>query len=901
MLRQYKLHIFSGLLYLLAALFHGYGQSSTVNFIWIDKQNRESNGSLHLEWENNPVFDHWKLLVDVTWYDADGATLGNEDKRPLIYLSEYDIEVKAGYPVKCLNFSVSDNIYELQFNDSGELRFELGQGQEEPGSLEILFRYTLSKDEMALGNIDPISVPGQQKLIINLPDLRKQSEGQETEIVTAGRDTDPQTIQPEGETDCVNARARMENLSGSLILYSRRFNADNDNLEKLAGEAVLLEPSDTLKKSRIADQLQLLLTDANYVLNEIDSVFSEIGSLRELISGDRFPADSVSFFGREAERINSEYRSLRSEYVQNRIQIRNLLDDFGTNFTDIQLLSLKKSIEDKYSAVFKNQLDSAQNVQEHYLVIEPALLQEIRKGPKKALKNSKLADYMAVHDSLKQYLESLYGNHKEDYFAYRESIIETGEIISLENLHVRFDELYTNTGSRINNMDLEISRLEAMMSDQGFRPSLRNIIIFGSALVFLIILLVIALSNARRRISLSRTVASVAGNDFGLIEEEPDKSAEYYKMIIPSADNDLIVIEIHFNNRLIKSIYQLAQGALLNKKPDDFGGVIFGRQYRDNSSGNGRYILLAEKAVPATHFRPGMSPGSDEGAVLVDEIEQLVKSNKKMALLGWFTSSGTEDLQMPDNQVKVHRTFFRDKWQIACLINPASEGMNSAVFVRRKSGFFDPLPGEDYLLKWDQLYQFAVNPPLEKELLKKEKPDPAGFVKINLNQNWCDSIVETVYMHPSVLLEMETEKESGLPVAAGQTANGFFYGEVWPYENEASDKRGYEVFVRKLAVANNSENPREIPGSDLLGWIKYDSAEIFESLRQAIPYHEEVFKAPFQFSVMVNTQNSELRIFSRKHSLEMNNNTIETEELNLNSLVAGARSLATGLKNNSAG
>ena len=81
---------------------------------------------------------------------------------PFIYLSEYDIEIHSDETVKCLNFSVSSNIYEIQFQDQGVLRFSIPPEKEKPGTLNIIFRYSLSEKDIADANIDPIRIPDKQ-------------------------------------------------------------------------------------------------------------------------------------------------------------------------------------------------------------------------------------------------------------------------------------------------------------------------------------------------------------------------------------------------------------------------------------------------------------------------------------------------------------------------------------------------------------------------------------------------------------------------------------------------------------------------------------------------------------------------------------------------------------------
>ena len=122
------------------------------------------------------------------------------------------------------------------------------------------------------------------------------------------------------------------------------------------------------------------------------------------------------------------------------------------------------------------------------------------------------------------------------------------------------------------------------------------------------------------------------------------------------------------------------------------------------------------------------------------------------------------------------------------------------------------------------------------------------------------------------------------------------FGEVWAIKNDDLDQLAYEIFNNKLTIVSNRENPRDLPGSDLLGWLRFDTNEIFDSLKQAIAFHNEIFSLPYQLAVLINTQTDELRFFSRKHSMEMNNNTIETEEFNLSSLMDNALTLSSASK-----
>lgn len=901
MLNLLKLQIFSGLLMLFMAVSPGYAQSETIDFIWEDKEDNKNSGTLLLDWENDVALNQWKLQITASWYDISGEAINDLASMPFIYLSEYDLEIPTETGAKCLNFSVSNSIYDLQFQDSGELRFSLPPGMEKPGDFEIKFKYSLSAEDMDQGHIDPLNVPARSKIVISFPDTRIKQEETIDDKDIVSLDTSNQLSIQGSRENCQVVREKLNKLSNTIEDYNIVLTEEDQKLAGLQSDISSMEMGDSIARDNIETALMESLLGVNNIVRNVDSLGPQLNQVETLLRQKVFPEDSLNDFRGELVRLNDDYRTLRDEFVQSRKLIRTLREGLGGPMADDMISSQKKFLERRYKGIFKSHLDSIQDIQSSYSQIEPGLLNEIRKGPRKAQDNAVLENFKQSHELLKLKLDSLKEFHSREYLNYRDGIEETGEIIPLENLHVRFGEIYNNTDGSIGTMDLEISRLEASINERNPRPTARKLLIGGVVLFLIILILVIrrfAVVLKKFRTSGVKGMPSISttdGGGFGMIDEGLEESADYYKVIVPQDHPDMVLTEVHFHIRTIKSVYHLIQAALLEKKPDNFGGLLFGRQYKatnnGNGSENGRYILIVEQLVEAESIRPGMEAGLEKGAKLVEEIEKLVKKNKKMALLGWFTSSVDKDLEMSENLVKVHRTYFRDKKHLAFLVHPVTENLQTGLFVRRKSGFFDTIPSEECRLNWDEMYQFALDPPLKSELEEKKKPDSRDYLKIDLNQNWCDSIVEVLHMHPSVLLEVLAEKESKEQIAAGQVANGFFYGEVWPIFNEEGEPTGFEVYIDKLVVASNSENPRELPGSKLLGWLKFDKSEIFESLKIAIPYHNEVFPSAHQLALLINTQTDELRFFSRKHSMEMNNNTIETEEFNLSTMVADAKAL----------
>ena len=895
MLTTHKNQIYSFFVLFFALTFSGFGQSESVNFLWNDQQNNERNASLALNWNHNKSLQQWELHITVKWLDTNGEIITNANNQPFIFLSEYDYEVISDEDISCLNFSVSERISDMQFQDKGVLRFTIPSELEAPGSVDIKFGYSLSESDIEDANIDPIKIPGQSELKIALPDTRIPEDDIKN-IPNDPMDLEVPELSQESKDICHSIREKVDGLFLLRERSDRQLTIDDKDIGIIRTAIENVEPSDTVKEGQFKQALQSHFELANISIAGIDSSLLLIRGVRETLDNSDIPKDSSERYKAEILRLENDISSLRGEYVDTRVQIRRMLGDLGSSYADNQLAGMKKSLEDKYGDLFNMHVDTLNRIEVAYSTLEPDLNTEIYRGPRKAYKNEAFKGFRNTHNMLKSRLDSVKEGHQVAYMAYREEIEETLQIPSIETLNIRFDDIYGNLNGRLNNMELKISRLVASMNEQIIKPAPIGVIIGGSLFLFLVMVLLMILLSRRRNIRQTGTGipttlgAEIAG--FSLIDDSLEESAEYYKMIIPSEQQDIMVSEVHFHLRVIKSIYHLTQGALLDKKPENFGGLMFGRQYKGNGMGNGngdgKNIVIVERVVSAEQIRPDMAVGQENSYLLVDEIEKIVAANKKMALLGWFTSSAESDNEMPDSLVKIHRTYFREKWQLACLIYPGSDQMNSGIFIRRKSGYFDTVPSEGFRLSWDELYHFAVDPPSKKVLEEKKRPDSSVYMKVDLNQNWCDSIVEHLFIHPDVLNDISSEKENRIQRAASQKANGFLYGEVFKLLDKEGDKPRVEleIFISKFTLATSNENPRELPGSELLGWLRIDNEEIFETLKIAIPFHEEVFKSPFQVCALLNSNTSEIRFFSRKHNLEMNNNTIETEEYNLNSLIS---------------
>jgi hypothetical protein len=272
---------------------------------------------------------------------------------------------------------------------------------------------------------------------------------------------------------------------------------------------------------------------------------------------------------------------------------------------------------------------------------------------------------------------------------------------------------------------------------------------------------------------------------------------------------------------------------------------------------------------------------------LIEELDDLVRQNKKYRLIGWFTSSADNSLEIPEGLMRIHRSFFKEKWQIGLLLNPGSDILQGAGFFRRRSGYLDPMPDPAAFVKWDELYRFAVNP----TSVAKNESNGSGrkeksYSRISLNTTWGDSVVTAVNFDPAVVREIIAAAAIQAIPKDNYQVVGYLYGEVVPQPVADGKTSEYEVYVDRFMELNNELTPRELPGFTLLGWWGQSDVDVMTYLANAVKYHEQTFRDSHQLACLVNPATGELRIFTRKHSLEMNNSTIETEEYQLNSLLS---------------
>ena len=309
--------------------------------------------------------------------------------------------------------------------------------------------------------------------------------------------------------------------------------------------------------------------------------------------------------------------------------------------------------------------------------------------------------------------------------------------------------------------------------------------------------------------------------------------------------------------------------------------------HRLHRKGTTRSEIFIEKICDSKYLRSSIANDISERTDLMEELDGILAENKKLRLIGWFTSSVDNSMEVPEGLMKVHRSFFKEKWQLGILLNPGSDVLQGATFLRRKSGYLDPMPDPAAFVKWDELYRFALNPASStKKDSGDQDADKKDYARISLNNTWGDSIVTAVNFDPAVVPEiLAAAANQAIPKDTYQVV-GYLYGKVIPKPATDGNPGEYDVIVSRFIELANEMAPRDLPGLTVVGWWGQSNVDVINYLHSAIEYHERVFREAYHFSCLVNPITGEMRVFTRKHSLEMNNSTIETEEYQLNTLLS---------------
>ncbi|MFH0762119.1 MAG: hypothetical protein V2A67_11515 [Bacteroidota bacterium] len=857
-----------------------YSQESRNNFDWRSGNDTPMSGVLVVTTTAQSDKLTYQMDFSVTWMDANGSVITDASHMPFLYLSRYDIEINpAG--LKCTNFE-QNHKFELTFPSSGRLMFSAQEGFVGDCIVTFGFQYALSREKIAKGELERIGTPSGKRIrvTLNIPDRTKTDENK---IVADNRDNQ---VADHNRIEGSEQGYQFQRLQIRWMEFMNRKSAEN--LEKEIAD-IRRQPSSEVSLSKI-NELRGIATLFN---TDLDNFKTDVKQFESNLDNSGISRDTASGYKDKVTNLLGRLTILQTIYNQYRLQLTSLLPVETVSLADPQRDSLLNGILEKYKPDFTLHKASISELD--------IKLKDVLQKLKLVTLNRKLRrSYASETDSLiseqeifRSDAEELVGAHNTIWSAYRNDVITLNLIPELENLHsesTRAEQSINQTNGLIDPIIQDITdRREAI---PWFRS---NWAISGGLLIVLVLVIFLTIRNIIREKKLQSGEIRISDNSPDTLHTGksansgifPDGVPEaYYSSDFRETLPESVIGKIHYSFSSIKAVYQMVHGAFMEKRAGDFGGYLFGNQYKLPGNGAAHYEMIVEKACASKHLRPDIQNDMEVRADLMDELDEIVKQNKKYLLIGWFTSSSDNSLEIQEGLMKIHRNFFKEKWQFGLLINHGSEELQSAVFLRRKSGYIEPYPDPASFVKWEELYQYSINPPVPP---KNGTPvidhKEADYLKLSFNLTWSDSVLRSVSFHKQVTADIhQASSFVSVPDESYQLL-GYLYGAYQPSEDPDRKLNQFDIFVERFVEIANESSPRDIPGYTLLGWWGQGKSEIFTYLPSAISYHEQLFREPYQICCLVNALTGEIRIFTRKMDLTMNNNVIETEEFNLSQLV----------------
>jgi len=875
-----KIKQFVVFLLILISATTAFSQESVYKFIWHNQAEEKQAGYLKINALTSPGGSEIVLNINVEWHDSRGQTIAKSEDKPLLYLSEYDLETFGNTKVFCKTFTDTDK-NDMFFSDHASLVFGYSPETIDLIEFRFKFQYAFSEKDIYAAKTRVIDYPSGSRLILRIPAAQlKNVKTQVNQSQDLSRNLKIESFCKELDSCIVVLYDKTQSLQNKIdsLDYQHSINRLDDELSSKQG-------MDSARNYQVKNILQDKLVESDSIMSEIDRLFIEARALEGMLSPDKMPPDSLLSFQARTESISRRVKTYNYDFLAYRRHIRALQDNLGVVIIPNDLDDQRVLLEETYIPKYESQIDSLNEVRLKHDVLLMDLGPRLADYPSKALGSVELDSLVNQHYLLKKHLAAIRNSHRNSYLNYLDQTSETGPIAKIESLHLNIEDIIIVCNQLFEQVDSDIIDMERKVMEIQSQRDYTILWIGGGILLVFLTVLLIRTSQGNKTakqwpVQASGTKPSDANLDFEseLISGESD----FFPFRV-SENAESVIREVHLSFRAIKAMNQIVHGAISRKSPAEFGGYFFGRQYRVTGKGHGHYVLMIDQVISSEKIRPEFHSGISVSEDLVEEMNQVLGENNSMALLGWFTSTGNDEIEMGEDLAKLHRTYFRDKWQIALLTNPTTDDLHSAIFLRRKTGFFETNPGEDCQMSLEDLYQYSLNPLLGvKKKMERTYPEKE-YTRLILNQNWCDSIVQEVNFHESVVDIILKEVEENKHKESNQVASGFFYGQVEVLVGD-SVQQEIKLLVDRFIIAINGESPREIPDLTLLGWLSIGNQEIFENLKTVLHYHKKHFPKIHQVSMIVNTRTNEFRIFSQKHNLELNNNVIETEEFNLDDL-----------------
>jgi len=862
--------------------------SAMYSFTWLDKSGKELTALLRLELTQAEAEELFRLKFNVTWYDEASEPIGPAKSPPLLYLHKLYFRLDPGRNFKCITFEETSQT-EIIFSDNSSLIIQvLGQRPSAMG-IECSFFYGFSQTAINQGDMQRIRTAAGSSVrhTFSLPKPRQVR-------ITEGQNTN--TTPP-------SASSYTQNLEKKVLEFEIRFESFvNDRIDSRLVNILKDEwvdgPLPGTSQTMIDSVKRLAQDEVNrsrLILSDLASFIGELEVFRQTILKDSLDSGKFGNIQSSITRLIDQAGQKRSVFYSYRLDLETGSSIFtpvpDDNFAD----SVINEARNRYGLIFKRQNDSLQRLE----IMHAWLGDEIKKyldTPKGRLRNNPEVDSVfMLHEKLSEWISSLRDQHEQDWRRYRDQTFALSLIPEIEQVHSEFVKEADSLSNHVKNLDLRIAELTVKIDRPGILAS-EAFLYAGSVFLGLILIYFFVRRTFKRTIREVIPTATALPGENGQLKVSPSQPGsgvfdpvflqEYYTIDYTQNIAESVIGKIHIHTGVIKSIYQIIQGALVKKNPDDLGAYLLGSYYRLQVGDQSKYELMIDKMVPSQAIRHNPTGSSLAKADLVDEMDEVMKLNKKFLLLGWLTATSDPTLGMSDLLVKMHRTFFREKWQIAVHVNPVSHDLQSAFFIRRKTGYFEPYPDPAAITKWDALYQYAVNPPFVSAV--SQMPDEEAlknYNKLDFSKSWTDSMIRSIGFAPDLKQQINLAAQNHAILSDPYVVVGFLYGHF--VESDAKNQRQgkqYDVIVQRFVEAQNGSAPREIPGLQLLGWWATGKTDLLDWLSQASQYHDKYFNDAYQVCCLHHLLTGELRIISRKQNRELNNSPVELEEFNISAL-----------------
>ncbi len=139
----------------------------------------------------------------------------------------------------------------------------------------------------------------------------------------------------------------------------------------------------------------------------------------------------------------------------------------------------------------------------------------------------------------------------------------------------------------------------------------------------------------------------------------------------------------------------------------EIGGFILG-QYKKGQN-EGEWDIFLEKFVPITPGKSGVYRVSFETMAWA-ELAEVQDKYPALQTLAWFHTHPGHGLFLSQPDLRIHNGFFKEKYQLAMVIDSLSEGLDTAFFTRKKTGEMNNRNDRATAqwFKWEQLMKLQM-------------------------------------------------------------------------------------------------------------------------------------------------------------------------------------------------